>query len=140
MRVITLAGVGDAALEAVTVYADDWSLGLTDDQVACVEGNLGEEFRSGGGSLDEVDIPFFLLEFTVPPTRSLPDSAPRTSSTCSRVRTGRRRRTMRSPWQRSTRVDSTAPPSSAADLQVVRSSRRLIPVGHHRVHTLLSCV
>ena len=58
----------------------------------------------------------------VPPTRSWPDSAPRASSTRSRVRTGRRRRTMRLLRPRSTRVGSTAPPSSAADLQVVRSS------------------
>ena len=58
----------------------------------------------------------------VPPTRSLPDSVPRASLTCSRVLTGRRRRTMRLLWQRSTRLGSTAPPSSAADLQVVRSS------------------
>ena len=58
----------------------------------------------------------------VPPTRSLPDSVQRALSTCSGVRMGRRRRTMRLLWQRSTRVGSTAPPSSAADLQVVRSS------------------
>lgn len=50
-----------AALEALTDYADDWSIELTDDEVECVVGNLDEEFRSAGGTVSEVAIPLFLL-------------------------------------------------------------------------------
>lgn len=50
-----------AALEEVVAYADDWSIVLTDDEVACLAGKLDEEFESSDGSFARNQSSFFLI-------------------------------------------------------------------------------